>query len=248
MTDKPKTIRDTDEEARIQARFLMRGSRFGAIAAIDPQTGYPHCSRVLLGTDNSGTPAILVSRLAAHTVALLSDPRASLLVGEPGKGDPLAWPRLSLRCNARPVSRESAEDSALRTRFIRRHKKAALYAGFPDFLFLRLEPLSASLNGGFGKAYILSSQDLAIDSPIVAEAAQLEDGIISRLNSGWRQQSQNCEQLKPFANWEICALDPEGLDLKKGDSLRRLAFSTPLRTAEDLEQIEAHVFSGRMRH
>jgi putative heme iron utilization protein len=162
MNDKPQVIRDTDDDARRQARILLRGARFAAIGVIDPETGFPFVSRVLLGMDTDGAAVILVSNLSAHTTALLADPRASLLTGEPGKGDPLAHPRLTLQCTAESVDRESDIHQRLRTRFLARHPKSQLYIDFPDFRFFRLRPERASLNGGFGRAYHLSSADFLV--------------------------------------------------------------------------------------
>lgn len=162
MNDKPSVIRETDEDARNQARALMHTAAHAALAVIDPETGFPSVSRVLIASDADGVPVILVSGLAAHTRALLKDPRASALFGEPGKGDPLAHPRLTVRCSAERVERPSDAHDRIRTRFLKRHLKAKLYIDFPDFCFFRLIPLDASLNGGFGRAYILSSEDLVI--------------------------------------------------------------------------------------
>ena len=162
MNDKPSVIRETDEDARNQARALMHTAAHAALAVIDPETGFPSISRVLIASDADGVPVILVSGLAAHTRALLKDPRASALFGEPGKGDPLAHPRLTVRCSAERVERPSDAHDRIRVRFLKRHPKAKLYIDFPDFCFFRLIPLDASLNGGFGRAYILSSEDLVI--------------------------------------------------------------------------------------
>lgn len=162
MNDKPSTIRETDEDARNQARVLIQTAAHAALAVIDPETGFPSVSRVLTATDIDGAPVILVSGLSAHTRALLKDPRTSILFGEPGKGDPLAHPRLTLRCKAERIDRLSEAHHRIREIFLERHPKSKLYIDFPDFCFFRLVPLDASLNGGFGKAYILSSKDLMI--------------------------------------------------------------------------------------
>ncbi len=162
MNDKPSVIRETDEDARKQARVLIDTAAHAALAVIDPETGFPSVSRVLTATDADGAPVILVSGLSAHTRTLLKDPRASILFGEPGKGDPLAHPRLTMRCRAERVEREGAPHERIRGRFLERHPKSKLYIDFPDFCFFRFIPLDASLNGGFGRAYILSSEDIAI--------------------------------------------------------------------------------------
>lgn len=181
--DKPKVLRDTDEQARNQARELIVTARFAAIAVIDPETGYPASSRVLTATDSASRPVILVSRLAAHTKALLADARCSLLFGEPGKGDPLAWPRISVQCDALPVAPDDPERPHLRARFLRRHPKASLYVDFPDFLFLRLVPVAASLNGGFGRAYALTRGDLGLPDGLTALTWEEENDLILHTES-----------------------------------------------------------------
>jgi putative heme iron utilization protein len=48
----------------------------------------------------------------------------------------------------------------LRAHWLKGHPKAALYIDFADFAFVRLTPESALLNGGFGRAFRLSPEDL----------------------------------------------------------------------------------------
>ena len=160
--DQPKkdVIRPTDSEAVRLAKTLIRSARFGALAVLDPAIGAPMASRVGVATDIDGTPLILVSMLAAHTGALLADPRCSLLLGEPGKGDPLAHPRITLACIARRLDPGSDERGRAERRYLNRNPKAKLNAGLGDFHFFRLETQAASLNGGFVKAYQLSSADI----------------------------------------------------------------------------------------
>jgi len=160
LTDKPSVIRDTDNEARELARELLHEARFAAIGVLDPETGYPSVSRIILMTTN-GVPVILASRLAAHTQGILKDPRCSLLVGEPAdKGDPLVHPRMTVQCLAEQVDRESEDHGALREAFLARHPKSKLYIDFPDFSFFRLTPQKAALNGGFGRAFWLTPADM----------------------------------------------------------------------------------------
>ncbi len=155
-------IRPTDDEARALARRLIAEARFGALGTLDPATGGPLVTRIAVGTSADGLPVTLVSDLSAHTRALRANPAASLLVGEPGpKGDPLTHPRLTLRATARFVDQAGAEHTALRARWLESHPKAALYADFADFRFVLLTPLGASLNGGFGRAFELTPDDLA---------------------------------------------------------------------------------------
>jgi putative heme iron utilization protein len=231
MNDKPSVLRETDDEARTLARVLLRSARYAALAVIDPDTGFPSASRALVGTDIDGVPVILVSALSAHTKALSRDPRASLLAGEPGKGDPLAYPRLTVQCLAEKVDRATPPHERIRARFINRHPKAALYFDFPDFCFFRLRPASASLNGGFGRAYVLPGGDLEIRSPANEAIAAAADLIMGDL------QGRRAEITAAIAgrfkgdikdDWRICGIDASGFDLVSGDKLLRYEFAQPL--------------------
>ena len=148
-------IRPTTDEARVLARRLLAEARHGALGVLDPGTGAPVVSRVAVGL-HAGEPLILVSALAAHAGALRADPRCSLLLGEPGRGDPLAHPRLTLLARA-----EAADKAALRPGWLAQHPKSALYFDFADFALLRLRMGEAHLNGGFGRAFRLGPEDLA---------------------------------------------------------------------------------------
>lgn len=236
MNDKPQVIRDTDDDARRQARILLRGARFAAIGVIDPETGFPFVSRVLLGMDSDGAAVILVSNLSAHTTALLADPRASLLTGEPAKGDPLAHPRLTLQCTAESVERDSETHLRLRTRFLARHPKSQLYIDFPDFRFFRLRPERASLNGGFGRAYHLSSADFLLpeftddlfeDShALLRELGGRHPDLATRIATDVYQA--------PHGDWRISAVDSQGLDIVFKDLLIRHEFPVSITTAGEL--------------
>lgn len=231
MNDRPSVLRETDEEARRLARILLRSTRHAPLAVIDPDSGFPSVSRALVGMDIDGSPVILVSALSAHTKALSADPRASLLAGEPGKGDPLAHPRLSVQCLAERVEPEGEIYARIRGRFLKRHPKSSLYIDFPDFCFFRLAPLAASLNGGFGKAYILpgeyllirsaASEAIAHDSEaIVRELLERHPLIVSRIAERLKEDSHR--------NWQICGLDAAGLELFSGENMLRHEFDTQL--------------------
>ena len=229
MKDQPSPIRETDGGARKLARVLLRSARHAALAVLDPETGFPFASRVLLATDIDGVPVILVSKLSAHTKALGSDPRASLLTGEPGKGDPLAYGRLTTQCLAEPVERGHPFHERIRTRFLDRHDKAKLYIDFPDFLFFRLNPKQASLNGGFGRAYRLEWDDLVIQSPAnEAIAAQAADAVRDLVERHPDVAERLATRLKApeSGSWRICGIDPAGFDIISGDFLLRYEFET----------------------
>ena len=163
MAEKINPIRESTQEAIALARGLVSKAKFGALAFADPQTGAPSVSRVAVATDERGTPILLISDLSRHTQALKLDPRCALMTGEPGKGDPLAHPRVTLACVAQKLAREGAEFDNLSARFLAHQPKTAVYIGFADFSFFRLEVQSAALNGGFGKAFNLTAADFTDD-------------------------------------------------------------------------------------
>lgn len=152
-------IRPTDDQARALVRSLLDTARYASLATHD-ETGHPSASLVGFALDDERTPLLLVSSLSSHTMQMRHDPRCALLVGEPGKGDPLAHPRVTISCQAEFVARPSAENDRLRPRYLARQPKAELYIDFGDFTFVKLRMLGASLNGGFGKAYRLTPEDL----------------------------------------------------------------------------------------
>jgi len=245
VTETPfSALRETDEDARRLARVLLRSARYAAMAFIGPDTGFPAVSRVLVGTDCDGVPVILVSGLSAHTKALAKDPRASLLTGEPGKGDPLAHPRLSVECLAEAVARDTPQHQRIRDRFLARHAKAKLYIDFVDFQFFRLQPQAASLNGGFGKAYRLEGADLVIRSDLTAEmASQWRAAVQDLLGTYPYLPTQAAAELKlgKKQDWRIYGVDMAGFDLISGDKLLRYEFKAPLHHPQDLALFMAKI-------
>ena len=157
-------IRPTDDEARTLAARLMDEARFCALGVL--QEGAPLVTRVAFGRAPDGTPATLISSLAQHAQALRADPAASLLVGEPeDRGDPLVHPRLTIQARARFIDHDDPRYEEMAAHWLRDHPKARLYIGFGDFHFALFSVTGAFLNGGFGKAFILSPVDLGLSEP-----------------------------------------------------------------------------------
>ncbi|MGN0931614.1 HugZ family protein [Falsigemmobacter intermedius] len=154
----PDPIRPSDPQARALALQLMAGARFAALAVTEAGTGLPFCSRIALAQDRDGVMLGFVSGLAQHTRALRDAPACCLLIGEPGaQGDPLTHPRLSLQ--ARAVFPDDGHEARLGL-WLKAHPKARIYAGLPDFRFLRFEPVAGFLNGGFGRAFRFTPEEL----------------------------------------------------------------------------------------
>lgn len=227
----------TTPEAVRQAKELIRTARSAALATIAADTGWPLATRVGLSTDIDGTPVILISRLAAHTPALLADPRCSLLVGYPGKGDPLAHARISIACAAREIERDSDAHRRLDFRYLSHQQKAALYSSLPDFRYFRLEVRSAALNAGFGKAFDLTREDLINANPANEELAAAEARAIAHMNDDHAEAVGLYAEYfakAPAGNWRLVGIDAEGIDIADGDDIRRVWFETELSSAHDM--------------
>ena len=196
--------------------------RAGALATLDRAGGFPFASLVTVATDHDGSPLLLTSRLSVHTQNLEQDPRASILLAERGKGDPLAHPRLTVVGRA-----ERTSDERVRERFLARHPKARLYAGFGDFSFWRLEMTAGHLNGGFARAKDLTAAEIRTDLTGAEALLAAEASAIEHMNADHREAlALYATRLAgaPKAEWRATGLDPEGLDLAAGDRTVRVPF------------------------
>lgn len=238
MTEPPKVLRETDADAIRLAKTLIRTARSGALATLEPGTGRPLASRVGVSTDIDGTPTILISRLAAHTGALLADPRCSLMLGYPGKGDPLAHARITLSCDA--VQADATARERIAGRYLRHQEKAELYATLPDFSHFRLTVQSASLNAGFGRAYALTAEDVLTLAAANGDIAELEPSAVAHMNEDHAEAVGLYARHfagAPAGKWRLTGIDAEGVDLADGDDVRRVWFETPLASADEVRPV-----------
>src|SRR3954462_11303613 len=113
-----------DFDPKAVAKTLLRATRAGILGTLDRNTGHPFTSLVNVATDVDGTPVILTSRLSTHTANLEHDGRASALLAETGKGDPLAHPRLTVMGEFSVLANESTNEARVRRRFLARHPKS----------------------------------------------------------------------------------------------------------------------------
>ncbi len=227
-------------DALREARRLLRSIRAGTLATLAAD-GYPFATLVNVATAMDGAPILLMSGLSAHTKNLLRDQRASLLLPQGGKGDPLAHARLTLVGDAVCVS-DPAQRSGLRARFLSRHPKSALYADFGDFSFWRLEMARAHLNGGFARAADFDGAQIRTDVSGADELADIEAGALEHMNrdhaAAVRLYATQLLRQKE-GRWKATGIDPGGLDLALGDSTARLEFPEPVRSGEALRRVLA---------
>jgi len=235
-TNTNSVLREVDNQARRQVKTLIRSARFASLSCLASETGAPLISQVNVATDLDGSTVFLISSLSPHFAAIEADSRCALLFGVPGKGDPAAYPRVSLMGDAQKIQKpENIE--RIRRRFLARHPKSSLYVDFTDFSFWRVRPTRASFNGGFGKAYEMAPSDISTSPENCPGLEQLESEAIDHMNSDHSDAvalyATQLLRQKPGA-WKLVTLDSEGLDLALDSTLVRLWFEAPLCAAEEL--------------
>jgi len=222
------------------AKTLLRAKRSGTLGTLGRNTGHPFASLVNMATDLDGSPVILTSRLSTHTANLEADPRASVLLAETGRGDPLAYPRLTVLGAFARLERDGADDARVRRRFLARHPKSELYADFGDFAFWRMNVASAHLNGGFARAADLAATDVLTDLSGADDLIAAEAGAVAHMNQ------DHADALVLYATkllgeddgpWRVTGLDPDGADLAAGDRTARLPFQERVTSGGQLRQV-----------
>lgn len=217
--------------ARASARELARSALKGALATLDRTSGHPYASLVATATDVAGAPLFLISRLALHTQNILADARASLLIDGTGpSGDPLASGRVTLLGRAVAV-----DDGEARARFLTRHPHAAMYAGFTDFAFYRLDMEKAHYIGGFGRIVDLGPGDMLLNLDGAEALVMAEADIVGHMNE------HHAAALELYATrlagassgpWRMTGIDPEGIDIVCDGATRRLLFGNRVTTPD----------------
>jgi heme iron utilization protein len=231
-------LRPVDAAARVLARSLLRTASRAALASLEPATGWPYGSLVTVATTLDGRPLLLVSGLSLHTRGLAGDPRCSLLLDSTGPGDPLAHPRLTIFGRSVFLDRDDPSGRHARERFLNRHPKAARYADFADFSFVRIDPERALLNAGFGRASELAAADfLSVMTPALEPLQSMECDAIAHMN---RDHADAVRQIAATlcggqeGDWQVVGLDAEGMDMALADTHLRYAYPEPLQEAGQL--------------
>jgi putative heme iron utilization protein len=144
-----------DDTARMLRRLLDRRP----VAALGTlHRGEPAVSMVPFVLPHGDTALVIhVSALATHTRDMQEHPRASLLVmDEPDDATPpQALPRVALQADAAMLPREGAAYEDARAAYLARFPEAAPMFELGDFSIATLQPVSARLVAGFGRAYSL---------------------------------------------------------------------------------------------
>jgi hypothetical protein len=205
---------------------VLHAALSGALATQSRRMpGYPYASALPFALDEQHRPVILVSRLAEHTVNLIADSRASLLVCESDADDPSANARLTLVGDAT----EFEPSPELVARYLRYHPDAGQYLALGDFAFFRFTPKRARFVAGFGRmGWVDESQwaDAAV-LPLADEVA-----LITELAG-----------LQP-PGVRLLGIDRYGVDVEHGKTRERRGFADAPVEAGALRGLVMRLFSG----
>jgi putative heme iron utilization protein len=140
------------EELRAAAWALVAGARLGALGTLEQPSGHPYTSLVeVCPQPESQSVLLLLSALAEHTINLMADTRATLLITDAwGTPAGLAHERVTLVGEALRIE-DAAEVEAARASFLAVHPHAGGYARFKDFSMWRLRVQRARYIAGFGR-------------------------------------------------------------------------------------------------
>lgn len=151
-----------DAEAAQVLRRLLETRPVGALGTL--HRGEPAVSMVPFVLPAGATRLLIhVSALATHTRDMQEHRRVSLLVmAEPHADVPAqALPRVTLQADAATLSRDDVDHAAAQAVYLERFPDAAATFELRDFSLVVLQPVSARLIAGFGRAYSLVGDALA---------------------------------------------------------------------------------------
>ncbi len=229
-----------DSPGRMARRVMRRVDRAALATVWRHESGWPYPTLTLVALDWDGSPLLLVSTLAEHTRNFLADDRVGLLFdGTVGLADPLAGARVTVLGRMCPTQAPQH-----RARYLARHPGAALYDGFGDFAYYRVEVEQAHWVGGFGRSHWIDRAALILNSG--SEAGALggwagEDALIRRIDP---------ENIRALADrvivqalhrglgslgtddWALTGIDAEGCDLRRKGAVFRLDFEDPMESIE----------------
>lgn len=164
-----------------RVRTLLHVARTGTLATHSrKQPGFPFASIMPYGLEAGGQPTFLISSMAMHTQNLSADPRASLLVAQPGwDEDPLAGARATLIGEVRRS--DAAASTTLRDEYLARHPNARYWVDFDDFAFYTMDVVDVYYVAGFGAMgwVVASEYGSATPDPLV----DVEHAIVSHMNT-----------------------------------------------------------------
>jgi putative heme iron utilization protein len=195
------------------------------------EPGYPFGSIVPFCLDAHGLPILLLSPLAQHCRNLAADPRCALTVHDAEPDDVQRSARLTCLADGAPLP---TEDAAAARRYLRYFPHTRGYFESLGFRFYRLIPRRFHFNGGFATARWLGTERV-LCGPGFDEAT--EAGLIEQVERQHPLILETCVRAAPASQEpvRVAGIDPWGLDLRRGERLRRRHFPQPIATAADVD-------------
>jgi putative heme iron utilization protein len=196
--------------------------------------GHPYGSFVTYATDGP-TPVFLISHLAEHTRNLIGDERCSLLVAEPGEGNPLARGRVTLVGRCEQLTGTEAESA--RSAYLKAHPSAEFYIDFRDFSLWGLRVESARYIGGFGNMSWVDRDGWSDGEP--DPLVSVRDRIVEHMNEDHQDaMDAMCRaftKATDFSGVKMTAVDRYGFEM----SVEMPDGSRPIRLAFDNAAVDA---------
>jgi len=146
-----------DDSLALTLRQLLTGRSVAALGTL--HAGGPYVSMVPFALlEDASAFVIHVSRLAAHTMNMVADPRVSLLVMEPEQPgvSPQALPRVTVVGQALELTADSAAHARARDVYLTRFPSSAPMFELGDFSLFTITPDTVRWVAGFGQALSLT--------------------------------------------------------------------------------------------
>ncbi|MEW8625454.1 MAG: pyridoxamine 5'-phosphate oxidase family protein [Candidatus Thiodiazotropha sp.] len=195
--------------------------------------GYPFGSLLPICRDPKGNLLLLISHLAQHTRNLESDPRCSLTLSETGGGDVQQLARLTCLTKAEPLNSTAASE-----RYFRYYPTARRYHKELNFNFYKLSVEQYYFIGGFGSARWFDSSRI---EPTCPYSTSDEAEALYRLNAHNRQLLNHYLDKQGISRnssaVEAVGADPQGVDIRDGDDLRRIHAQQSCNSVDELLQM-----------
>jgi putative heme iron utilization protein len=155
--------RSMKEEVASHAARLVHQCRVAALGTL--RDGVPAVSQVPFALLPVGEFAfvILVSRLAAHTLAMQEDPHVGLMIAQPENEHTIAHAlaRVSIRAEARLIARSHPDYGGARAAYAARFPDQQFLFDLGDFELFALVPQTVRVVAGFAQAASITPVALA---------------------------------------------------------------------------------------
>jgi heme iron utilization protein len=234
----PAVPEPTHAEAARTLTYLGHAGTLATSSLKHP--GHPFASLMPYALDEQGRPLVLISSMAMHTQNLSADGRASLLVTQATKGDPLAAGRVTLMGEVLPVP--EAERERVKAAYLARHANAAYWVDFDDFGFWRLEPVDVYYVGGFGAmGWVAAAEYVTAEPDPLADSSE---SILEHVNKDHVAALLSYARVlaaEPVEEATMVSVDRRGfkLRLRTGDRVHgiRAPFPCEVATAEQFREV-----------